>query len=191
MQFIFIFCVSCSSLCVMVDFYLLELLEGNLIFRNWQVVGFKIPKCVWCGRWADCVLGLQYSVCNSILIHVQLRFWTPSAAWNIFFPLSYAQQDNNTAFENYRGAFCCYLYYRHWYAACIPHFSNIVLCDAELYWWGQWLLAISTGCSFVHPHARSKPYLSVQPSVGLHTNTKTFPCGHKHIWWINSLRQNE
>lgn len=114
MQFIFTFCVSCSSLCVMVDFYLLELLEGNLIFRNWQVVGFKIPKCVWCGRWADCgqLLGLQYSVCNSILIHVQLRFWRPSAAWNIFFALSFAQQDNKTVFENYRGAFCCYLYYR-------------------------------------------------------------------------------
>lgn len=39
-------------------------------------------------------------VCNSILIHVQLRFWMPSAAWSIFFLLSCAQRDNNTVFEN-------------------------------------------------------------------------------------------
>lgn len=160
MQFICIFCVSCSSLCVMVDFYLLELLEGNLIFRNWQVVGFKIPKCVWCGRWADCVLGLQYSVCNSILIHVQLRFWTPSAAWNIFFPLSYAQQDNNTAFENYRGAFCCYLYYRHWYA---PVFLiSAILCCVMLSCTGgvsdYWLLAPA---ALLYTHMPDLSHISV------------------------------
>lgn len=106
-------------------FYLLELLEEKLIFRSWEAVGFEIPKCVWCGGGADCMLWLQCSVCNSILIHVQLRFWMPSAARNICFPLSRAITWWS---ESYRGAFRCYLCCRHWYVACISHFSHTALC---------------------------------------------------------------
>ncbi len=93
--------------------------------------------------------------------------------------------------ESYRGAFCCHLCCRHWYVDMYSPFC-VAWC-----WFScaggisdYWLLA--PAALFVHPHARSKPYLSVQPSVDLHTQTKrSFHVGtNTFIAFIHSDRMN-